>query len=192
MFFKSLDSNDQKVIINAFITDGFQVRPIERGIIAEKNGEKIIITRLDSAKLVLNLKHYLSKRGLLSNYIGGIDFNTILKFVRNEKKLKESYIDCLKRVCLKFNWAAMNSGELELSGELKDAVGERASFLEIETDQGQMITILGVVDDLDNEKIFATNQRIFKVLRQLNDFDQIEAFKELAPKAYLTLRQIVY
>ena len=140
--------------------------------------------------MILNLKHYLSKRGLLATEIGGIDFNTILKFLTNEKSHKESYIACLKRVSQKFNWATVNSGDLELSGELAESVGPYASFLEIETDNGDLVTLLSITNKDGVEKIFATNQRFFKVLRQLNNFDQLEAFKDLAPKAYLTLQAI--
>ena len=190
MWFKTLPLEDQQLIVDAFTHDGFHVKNIDFGIIAEKNGEKIIITRLNNAKLVLNLKHYLSKRGLLATEIGGIDFHTILKFLINERSHKESYIACLKRVSQKFNWATVNSGDLELSGELAESVGPYASFLEIETDNGDLVTLLSITNKEGVEKIFATNQRFFKVLRQLNNFDQLEAFKDLAPKAYLTLQAI--
>lgn len=190
MWFKTLPLEDQQLIVDAFTHDGFNVKTIDYGIVAEKNGEKIIITRLNNAKLVLNLKHYLAKRGLLANKIGGIDFHTILKFLINEKSYKESYIACLKRVSQKFNWATVNSGDLELSGELADAVGPYASFLEIETDTGELVTLLSITDKDGVEKIFAANQRFFKVLRQLNNFDQIEAFRDLAPKAYLMLQAV--
>lgn len=192
MWFKKLPLEDQQSLVDAFTNDGFNVKNIDTGIIAEKNGEKIIITRLNNAKLVVNLKHYLAKRGLLASEIGGIDFHTILKFLTNERSYSESYIDCLKRVSQKFNWATVNSGELELSGELAQAVGTYAQFLEIETDNGSLVTLLSITDDNGNEKMYAANQRFFKVLRQLNNFDQLEVFKSLAPKAYDLLQTMSY
>lgn len=190
MWFKTLPKEDQQLLVDAFKSDGFSVKNIDMGIIAEKNGQKIIITRLNNAKLIVDLKNYLSKRGLLTNEIGGIDFYTILKFIINEKRDKESYIDCLKRVSAKFNWATVTSGELELSGELADAVGPQAQYLEIETDNGELVTLLTIKDKYENEKMYATNQRFFKLLIQLNNFDQLEAFRDLAPQAYLTLQAI--
>ncbi len=190
MWFKTLPIEDQKLIMDAFSFDGFQVKATNSGIIAEKNGDKIILTKLNNAKLVISLKYYLSKRGLLTNYIGGIDFNTILKFLSNEKSLNESYIDCFKRVAQKFNWAMINSGELELSGDLASSVGNYAQYLEIETDQGTTVTLLSIFDANGVEKMYATNQKIFKVLKQLNNFDNFEIFREIAPKAFLTLQTI--
>jgi hypothetical protein len=190
MWFKTLPKEDQQLLVDAFKSDGFEVRKIDFGIIAQKNGQKIIITRLDNAKLVVDLKNYLSKRGLLTNEIGGIDFYTILKFLTNEKRLKETYIDCLKRVSAKFNWASVSSGELELSGELAEAVGQTAQYLEVETDDGQLVTLLSIKDNDDNEKMYATNQRFFKLINQLNKFDQLETFRDLAPNAYLMLQAI--
>lgn len=190
MWFKTLPPDDQQLIVDAFKSDGFAVRKIDSGIIAEKNGQKIIVTRLDNAKLVMDLKNYLQKRNLLANEIGGIDFYTILKFTIKEKRLKESYIDCLNRVSAKFNWASVSTGHLELSGELGRAVGTEAQYLEVETDDGQLVTLLSIKNNDGDEKMYATNKRFFQLVNQLNNFDYLEAFRDLAPHAYLTLQAI--
>lgn len=191
MYFSNLSIEERKQLVDAFTNDGFNVTNTGNGIIAEKKGEKIIITRLDNAKLVLNLKSYLFKQGLIAQKIGGIEFSAVLSFLEKEKKDRESYIDCLKRVARKFNWDTLHSGELELSGELGTSVGEKAQYLEIETDDGQLVTLLNIFDLEDNQKIYATNQRFFKLMRKLNSFNQIDAFKSLAPRAFLVFQNVI-
>lgn len=190
MWFKTLTPADQQLLVDAFKSDGFVVKYISSGLLAEKNGQKIIITRLDNAKLVMDFKSYLSKRGLLAQEIGGIDFYTILKFLTNEKRTKESYLDCLNRVAEKFNWSSVSRGDLEISGELKKAIGGEAQYLELETDDGQLVTLLAIKTEDGDEKIYATNRRSFQLLRYLDKFDYGDALRDLAPRAYLTLQAI--
>lgn len=191
MWLNSLDLEAQRVLKEAFISDGFKVRmPDESTLIAEKGGMKVVLDRLDSAHIVFDLKKYLKKHALLSTAVGGIEFNSLFKFLQAEKGFTESYLDCLSRIAVKFNWSAINTGQEVLEGDISTLLGHEIKYAEIETDSGEFVTLLAFKKHRQ-EKLYAANCRFKEVFNVLRQYSRQDLFQQLAPKAFAVVQKFI-
>ena len=191
MWFNHLPKEDKNYLIEAFNQDGFKVNQRDDTLIAEKSGQKIILANLTQAKLILDFKKWLKKHELLATQIGAIPFSVILDHLQNETRIKESKLDCLKNVAMKYNWSVLYSGSTETEPELAPLFGESVRYIELETDEGQMFTFIAFqLSEEKPEKVYAINHRFVQLYKLMEAFDKREEFRGLAPHAFLALQAL--
>ena len=183
-----LDKEDQEYLINAFKADGFKVHNQSREMVAEKNGQKIIVRDQTEVELVLDMKRIFEEKKVLFNRVGNIPVEGVLEFLRKEKKEKETSYSTLFRIHEKFNWGLGMYGEYNLDREWK-SLGEKVSFATYHTDQAdQSFLAVSFVSEKKGERLYFLNMGYFPFLNFIERFSPMTEFNNLAPSAFIKLR----
>ena len=187
MKFEWLPQEDKKYLIEAFEKDGFTVVDIVTDkLVALKGSERIVLDKLDTGHFEFNFKKWLNKKNLLAKDLGGLDLGSLVSFLESEKKNKEDILDCLSRIAVKLNWAAVYSGKI--SEETYDGYeGHEVKILELETDDQSIFTLLKIKGHRDS---YAVEMPAWKIKKLLLNFDAKDYLKELAPQAYQAIQAV--
>lgn len=181
----SLDKEDKEFLVAAFKADGFRVHTQASSMVAEKNGQKVVMREKKSAEIVWDMKKIFEDKKVLLTQVGKIPAGTLLDFLKKEKKEKETMIDCFKRTSSKFNWDISLSGEHILDEDWR-SLGSKAQYLQVETDDGESCVIVSFSSER-YERVYLLNMSYFQFVRFMDSYSPMDEFRDLAPTAYIKL-----
>lgn len=184
-----LDKEDREYLVNAFKTDGFKVHEQPQEMVAEKNGQKIILRKQESFEIIWDMKKIFEEKNVLLTRVGNIPAGSVLDFLKKERKEKETSFDTLFRIHEKFNWAKGMFGEKRLDAEWK-SLGEKVTYSIFYTDNDKEFMAVSFSTET-KERLYFINMPFFSFVNFLEAYSPLQAFNDLAPSAFIKLRAYI-